>query len=74
MRQRRNITWVSDFNALHTCCIRSEVDVALDRLRPRLDVAVSTDCTVIDVSVALWLDAVHVFPLTRFVQNTMTID
>lgn len=72
MRQRGDDTWVRDLNALRTCCVRSEVDEALERLRPRqaLSTAPSNvaDAHLPDVRQAPWRDAVHVFPRTHDAQ------
>jgi len=58
-RQRGDLTWAHDLNALRTCCIQSDVDVALSRLSSRLAAGVRGPGP--DVSVEPWADAVHVF-------------
>ena len=67
-RQRGDLTWVNDLNALRTCCVREDVERALERLKGRLDVSVShagrADAAP-DVSADPWSDAVHIFPLTN---------
>ena len=37
-RQRGDVTWAQDLNALRTCCIERDVNVAIEHLQQRLAV------------------------------------